>query len=449
MKKTVGKNSIDFGQDKIMHILLRLAPPVMAAQLIQSLYNIIDSFFIGRYSEAGLTALSIIYPLQLLMLALAVGTGVGINTLIPHFMGLGDEKEAKEVAGTAALIGLGNWIVFATICFFIMPGFARMSTSSTEVIRQVTVYGRIVCVFSFGLFLESMWTKVLQAEGDMLTPTVAQILGALTNIVLDPILIFGMFGLPEMGITGAAIATVCGQIIAALVVMKKGYRKSPKLSVYPRYVRRIYACGFPNILMQSAYTFYIFGFNLILKQFSDQAVTVLGLYYKWQSIFFIPLGAMQTCIVPVLSYNYASARFDRCKKTLLDAVLLGMALMAVGTLCFETIPEQLLSFFSKDPLVIEIGIVAFRWIGLSFLPLVTSLIYPVYFQAIGAWGKSSMLTIVRTVFLFVPLGWLLAHFGLHTFWMTYPLTEVITTTTGYLLYKKQCRLVMGKGKMHA
>ena len=449
MKKTVGKNSIDFGQDKIMHILLRLAPPVMAAQLIQALYNIIDSFFIGRYSEAGLTALSIIYPLQLLMLALAVGTGVGINTLIPYFMGLGEEKEAKEVAGTAALIGLGNWIVFATICFFIMPGFARMSTNSAEVIRQVTIYGRIVCVFSFGLFLESMWTKVLQAEGDMVTPTVAQILGAITNIVLDPILIFGMFGLPEMGITGAAIATVCGQIIAALVVMKKGYRKSPKLSVYPRYVRRIYVCGFPNILMQSAYTFYIFGFNLILKQFSDQAVTVLGLYYKWQSIFFIPLGAMQTCIVPVLSYNYASARFDRCKKTLLDAVLLGMALMAVGTLCFETIPGQLLSFFSKDPLVIEIGTVAFRWIGLSFLPLVTSLIYPVYFQAIGAWGKSSMLTIVRTVFLFVPLGWLLAHFGLHTFWMTYPLTEVITTTTGDLLYKKQCRLVMGKGKMHA
>lgn len=432
-----------------MHILLRLAPPVMAAQLIQALYNIIDSFFIGRYSEAGLTALSIIYPLQLLMLALAVGTGVGINTLIPYFMGLGEEKEAKEVAGTAALIGLGNWIVFATICFFIMPGFASMSTNSAEVIRQVTIYGRIVCVFSFGLFLESMWTKVLQAEGDMVTPTVAQILGAITNIVLDPILIFGMFGLPEMGITGAAIATVCGQIIAALVVMKKGYRKSPKLSVYPRYVRRIYVCGFPNILMQSAYTFYIFGFNLILKQFSDQAVTVLGLYYKWQSIFFIPLGAMQTCIVPVLSYNYASARFDRCKKTLLDAVLLGMALMAVGTLCFETIPGQLLSFFSKDPLVIEIGTVAFRWIGLSFLPLVTSLIYPVYFQAIGAWGKSSMLTIVRTVFLFVPLGWLLAHFGLHTFWMTYPLTEVITTTTGYLLYKKQCRLVMGKGKMHA
>ena len=449
MKKTVGKNSIDFGQDKIMHILLRLAPPVMAAQLIQALYNIIDSFFIGRYSEAGLRALSIIYPLQLLMLALAVGTGVGINTLIPYFMGLGEEKEAKEVAGTAALIGLGNWIVFATICFFIMLGFARMSTNSAEVIRQVTIYGRIVCVFSFGLFLESMWTKVLQAEGDMVTPTVAQILGAITNIVLDPILIFGMFGLPEMGITGAAIATVCGQIIAALVVMKKGYRKSPKLSVYPRYVRRIYVCGFPNILMQSAYTFYIFGFNLILKQFSDQAVTVLGLYYKWQSIFFIPLGAMQTCIVPVLSYNYASARYDRCKKTLLDAVLLGMALMAVGTLCFETIPGQLLSFFSKDPLVIEIGTVAFRWIGLSFLPLVTSLIYPVYFQAIGAWGKSSMLTIVRTVFLFVPLGWLLAHFGLHTFWMTYPLTEVITTTTGYLLYKKQCRLVMGKGKMHA
>ncbi len=439
VQKTVGKNSIDFGQDGIMHILFRLAPPVMAAQLIQALYNIIDSFFIGRYSEAGLTALSIIYPVQLLMIALAVGTGVGINTLIPHFMGLGQKKEAEEVAGTAALIGLGNWIVFAAVCVLIMPGFARLSTNSAEVIRQVVVYGRIVCLFSFGLFLESMWTKVLQAEGDMMTPTIAQICGAITNIVLDPLLIFGMFGLPELGIAGAAIATVCGQIVAALIVMKKGFRRSPALHTYPAYIRRIYTCGFPNILMQSAYTFYIFGFNMILKGFSDQAVTVLGLYYKWQSIFFIPLGAMQTCIVPVLSFNYASASYDRCKRTLLDAVLLGMALMAIGTLCFEVIPGQLLSFFSGDVRVIEIGIVAFRIIGISFIPLVSSLIFPVYFQAIGAPIKSSVLTIVRTVVLFVPLGWVFAHFGLNAFWLTYPLTEIITMITGYVLYRKQLK----------
>lgn len=441
LHKIVGKNTIDFGEDKIVSILLRLAPPVMVAQLIQALYNIIDSFFIGRYSEEGLTALSIIYPIQLLMIALAVGTGVGINALIPHYRGLGRDLDAEEVAGTAALIGLGNWLVFALVCYFIMPSFARMSTSSPLVIKQVITYGRIVCVFSFGLFLESMWTKVLQADGDMVTPTIAQVLGALTNIILDPLLIFGMFGLPELGIAGAAIATVCGQMVAALVVMRKGYRKSPALAKYPAYVRKIYESGFPNILMQSAYTFYIFGFNMILKQFSDQAVTVLGLYYKWQSIFFIPLGAMQTCIVPVISFNHAAGRYDRCKKTLGDALILGMGLMLIGVVLFEAIPTQLLMVFSQDPQVLSIGTAAFRIVGISFIPLVSSLIFPVYFQALGAPVKSSILTIIRTVVLFVPLGWVFAHFGVNVFWLTYPVTEVITTLVGYFFYRKQMEKV--------
>ena len=159
-------------------------------------------------------------------------------------------------------------------------------------IRDVTVYGRIVCVFSFGLFLESIWTKVLQSIGDMKTPMIAQILGAVTNIVLDPLLIFGLFGLPEMGIAGAAVATVAGQIVAALVVMRKGFRRSPAAKAYPHHVAKIFRLGIPNILMQSAYTFYIFGLNLILASFCDEAVTALGIYYKWQTFFFIPLGAL-------------------------------------------------------------------------------------------------------------------------------------------------------------
>lgn len=200
----------DFGTERVSRILLHLAPPVMLAQLIQALYNIVDSFFVGRYSDAGLTALSIIYPLQLLMIALAVGTGVGINTAIAHYLGLRDKPRAEEMAGTAAPLGLALWALFAVICYFILPGYARMSTDSEEVIREVIVYGRIVCVGSVGLFTESVWTKVLQAEGDMKTPMLAQILGAVTNIVLDPILIFGLLGLPALGIAGAAIATVAG-----------------------------------------------------------------------------------------------------------------------------------------------------------------------------------------------------------------------------------------------
>ena len=210
-----------FGTEKISKVLLKMAPPVMLAQLIQALYNIVDSLCVGRYAESGLTALSIIYPIQLLMIALAVGTGVGINTVMAARLGTGQKDEADEYAGVGTPLAVAMWFVFALACWLIMPAYARMSTSSEAVIQDVVTYGRIVCVFSFGLFLESIWTKVLQATGDMKTPMFAQIIGAVTNIVLDPLLIFGMLGLPEMGFAGAAIATVAGQIVAALVVMGK------------------------------------------------------------------------------------------------------------------------------------------------------------------------------------------------------------------------------------
>ena len=424
-----------FGTEKISRILWKLAPPVMAAQLIQALYNIIDSLFIGRCSETGLTALSIVCPIQLLMIALAVGTGVGINTAMAAKFGEGRRQEADEYAGIGTPLAVTMWLLFAVTGWLIMPAYARMSTVSEAVIHDVVVYGRIVCVFSFGLCLESVWTKVLQAGGDMKTPMLAQILGALTNIVLDPLLIFGLFGLPAWGIAGAAVATVTGQIVAALVVMKKGSRRSPALKVYPGHIAQIFRLGVPNILMQSAYTFYILGLNLILATFSDQAVTALGLYYKWQSFFFIPLSAMQTCIVPVISYNYAARSIDRCNKMLSAAILFGLALMAVGTLCFNLVPSQMLRVFTSDPEVISIGSAGFPIIGFSFLPMVTSLIFPVFFQAVGSSLKSSLLTIIRTVVLFVPLGFVFSRFGLSRFWLTFPVTETITSIVGALFFR--------------
>ena len=413
-----------FGTEKISKILWNMAPPVMLAQLIQALYNIVDSFFVGRYSESGLTALSIIYPIQLLMIAFAVGTGVGINTCMAHYLGLSEDEKADEIGGIGTPLTLFMWTVFAVFCYFFMPAYAKMSTDSAEVIKEVVMYGRIVCVFSFGLFLESVWTKIA---------------GAVTNIILDPLLIFGMFGLPKMGIAGAAAATVVGQIVAALIVMRRGFRKSPALSVYLPDIRKIYKMGIPNILMQSAYTFYIFGLNMVLATFSDQAVTVLGLYYKWQAFFFIPLGAMQTCIVPILSYNYATMKIDRCKKTLSLALIYGVSLMMIGVLCFELMPGQMLHVFSHDAEVIRIGKVAFRIIAVSFIPLVTSLTFPVFFQAVGKAFTSSMLTVIRTVFLFVPLGYAFSRIGLNFFWLTFPVTDIITSIAGFLLYRRFLR----------
>lgn len=424
-----------FGSEKISKILLKLAPPIMFAQLIQALYNIVDSLFIGKYSEDGLTALSIIYPVQLLMIALAVGTGVGINTIMAAKFGQNLKETAKEYAGVGTPLAIALWMLFAGIFTLIMPVYADISTDSPIVIDEIVCYGRIICIFSLGLFLESVWTKVLQASGNMKTPMIAQITGAIINIVLDPILIFGWFGLPELGIAGAGIATVIGQTIAAVIVGRKGFYKPPAKELYLKYIATIFKLGLPNILMQSAYTFYILGLNLILEGFSDDAVTTLGLYYKWQTFFFIPLGAMQTCIVPIVSFNFATKNIERCKQTLRTAVLFGAVLMGCGTLCFVFLPSQLLHTFTSDSVVIAIGMIGFRIIGLSFIPMVTSLIFPVFFQAIGYSAKSSLLTVIRTVALFVPLGFIFSRFGLNWFWMTFPVTEIITSCVGMVFYR--------------
>ena len=328
------------------------------------------------------------------------------------------------------------WLLFAVITWLIMPAYAKMSTDSPEIIADVITYGRIVCVFSMGVFFESIWTKILQANGDMKTPMIAQIVGAAVNIIFDPLLIFGLLGFPRLGIAGSAIATVAGQIMAALVVMKRGMRRPPARKLYRSRIFTIFRLGVPNILMQSAYTFYIFGLNMILSGFSDQAVTALGIYYKWQTIFFIPLGAMQTCIVPIVSFNYAARRVPRCRQTMKTAILFGMALMFIGTLCFEFIPAPMLRVFTSDELVVSIGTVGLRTIGVSFIPLVTSLIFPVFFQAIGSALKSSALTVLRTVVLFVPLGFIFSRFGLNYFWLTFPVTEVVTTFVGFIFYRQ-------------
>ena len=334
------EEKIDFEKEKVHKILFKLAPPVMIAQLIQALYNLVDSLFIGRFDNRGLTALSIIFPLQLLMLAIAVGTGVGLNALISHFRGLNKNDEVNNLSNMSSIIALYSWFIFALITFIVIPFYVKLQTND-EIIRDYSIkYGRIVCVLSIGLFLESMWAKVLQAKGKMKLPMIDQIVGAIVNVILDPILIFKC----NLGITGAAIATVIAQSVSALILIKVGLKKSPNIEVYKTYLSKVYKLGLPNILMQSAYTFYIFGLNVILSKFSDAAVTTLGLYYKWQTIFFIPLASLQTCMVPIISYNYAIKAIDRCRKTLNDSLLIGVVLMLIGTIFFEAIPKQMVMF---------------------------------------------------------------------------------------------------------
>ncbi len=434
-----GNNPSFYGTESIGKVLLKIAPPVMLALLIQALYNIVDSFFVGKYSEHGLTALSVVYPIQLIAIALAVGTGVGVNTLMARYYAEKRDSAANDAAGCGFVISIAMWAVFALLSFFFMRLFAEISAKDPQAVEYAVTYGKIVCIGSIGLFCESIFTKVHQAEGNMTLPMAAQICGAICNIVLDPIMIFGLFGFPEMGVAGAGIATVCGQVIAAVITGIKGLRRPPAFHTIPFYTKNIFVLGYPSILMQSLYTVYILVLNIILAGFCDEAVTVLGLYYKIQSFFFIPLTGLQTCIVPIISYNYATENYSRVRRTIAIAIGITAGFMLVGTACFELIPVQLLGIFSNSQKVFEIGRIALRIIGISFVPATFSLMLPVFFQAIGNAAPSVLLTLSRQIFCLIPIFFLMSLIGLNYAWIAFPAAETITGTIGILLYIKQIR----------
>lgn len=428
-----------FDEPSVWKILLRIAPPVMLAQLIQAMYNIVDSYFVGKYSGDGLSALAVIYPVQLIITAIAVGTGVGVNTQMSRDYARGRTKKAYRSAGTGMVLAILSWAIFAITSVLILRPYVEMSVSSPQAVDYAMTYGNIVCIGSLGIYLESVWSKVHQARGNMKLPMIAQVVGAATNIILDPLLIFGYGPFPALGIAGAAYATVAGQFVAAAITIT-GAHRPPALSVIGMYARRIYHLGFPNIFMQLLFTVYIVALNVILGGFADEAVTVLGLYYKVQSFFFIPLYGLQTCIVPLLSYTHAKQDYKRCRSILYKVLLVSAAFMLAGVACFEGIPGALLGIFAQEEKVFAIGIPAFRIVGLSFLPAVMSLTMPVFFQAIGKGKPSILLSVIRQIFCLIPIFWGLSLVSLQASWYAFPISEIITGLVGLVLLLRQLRL---------
>lgn len=437
--KTNPVTAADFGTSKISSILLKITPPVMVAQLIQALYNTVDSFYVGRFSGDGLTALSVIYPIQLFITALAVGTGTGVNALMARLYAQKEEKKANFAGGTGIFLCAITWVIFSICCIFLMKPFIRLSVRSSVALDYAMTYGNIVVIGSLGIFLESCFTKIHQANGNMVLPTIAQVSGAVTNIILDPVLIFGIGPIPSMGIAGAAIATVIGQFVAAIITGVKGFRKPPRIAQMEVYVKQIYHYGFPTILLQFLWVVYIMALNMILAGFSDAGITVLGLYYKLQSFFFIPMFALQTSIVPVLSYNYTQQSYGRCREVMRFSAIVSAILMTIGFFCFEFIPGSLIKIFSSSEEVLEIGIPAFRLIGLSFYPAVLSMLSPTFFQAIGESKQSSILAITRQILCLIPIFWLLSKLGLGYTWIAFPASEIITGAIGVILYIKEVK----------
>ena len=431
---------MDMEYTPISKILLKLSPPVMLSLLIQSIYNIVDSFFVARYSAEGLTALSLVYPVQLLMLALATGTGAGLNILISRLDGLGETEKQSDYIRTGFILTLVHFILFAVPLNLMADRYFHTFSANPLVCRQGIFYTHIVLAGSLGLFVESISTKILQARGNMVIPMAAQITGSVVNVILDPLLILGIAGFPKLGIAGAAIATVLGQWAAmflTLISVLKHYSFKGHFSISS--ARQIYRNGLGSIATQSLYTFYIIGLNAILKQFTEDAVTVLGLYYKIQTFFFIPLFGFQQVLLPVISYNYGAGKTKRTQEALRFASVLSCSIMAVATLIFILFPYTLLGVFSTDVSILSIGCYAFRVISVSFVPAGLTVATTSYLQGVAKIKESVFIIILRQVFLLVPVAWILHFFGLHAVWWTFPLSEITSAFLGVILVKRAAR----------
>lgn len=421
----------------VWKLLLRLSPPVMLALLIQAIYNIVDSYFVARYAPAGLTALSIIYPVQLLLIALATGTGSGLNILLSRMDGAGQTRTQAALVRSGFVLGCLNYLVFAAASMALLRKYYAYSSDQVLVRTLGIQYAQIVLLGSLGQFLEANCTKILQARGNMVAPMTAQIAGALLNVVLDPLLIFGRLGLPELGIRGAAIATVIGQFVAMAITLIAVCRRPLRGGhVTPGLCLQVYRAGLPSIVMQSLYTLYIVGLNLILKQFTEDAVTVLGIYYKLQTFFFIPLLGLQQVILPIISYSYGAGKPDRARETLRCAAAVSCGVMTLATAVFLLWPRQLLGIFSTDTAIADIGTHALRAISVSFVPAGAALMFTAYFQGVNRGGATIAVTVLRQVFLLVPLAWVLHFFGLRQVWYTFALTEFITLFFAWFLYRR-------------
>ena len=388
----------------IRKLLLKLAPPVMLSLLIQSIYNIVDSYFVASYSSKGFLALSIIFPIQLLMTALATGTGVGITILISKMDGEGKKGSQDHIVKTGIFAGILNALVFAFLGCILIRFYYSISSNILTVQNLGISYAKIIFLLSPGLFVESVCTKIHQAKGNMMLPMAALVSGAILDVILDPLL--------------------------------KRYDLRSKISKH--ILVRIYLLGFPSIIMQSLYTLYIVGLNLILKLFSENAVTALGIYYKLQTFFFIPLFGLQQVIVPIISYNYATKKESRVNQIAHDSLFISYFFMLLGVITFWLIPDPLMKIFHADQNVLKIGRIALRIIALSFLPAAYNLIYAVYFQGTNRGGDSLKVTVLRQILLFVPLAWLLHYQGLFFVWFTFPLTEMITSSYCFYLKKHKC-----------
>lgn len=428
----------------VNRLLFTMSMPMILSMLVQALYNVIDSIFVAQIGETALAAVSLAFPVQNLIIAVSVGTGVGVNALLSRSLGEKNQTNANLAAVNGLFVFFLSYLVFAAFGLFFARLYFTIQTSNTEIIEQGTTYLSICSVFSFGIFLEIALERIMQSTGRTIYNMITQGLGAIINIILDPILIFGLFNFPRMGIMGAAAATVIGQIAAMLLLLYFNIAKNSDVNLNMRGFRpdgptiaEIYRVGLPSIIMQSISSVMTFGVNKILLVFSETAVSVFGIYFKLQSFIFMPVFGLNNAMVPIIAYNYGAKNRDRITKTIRSSITAAVCIMLTGLLIFQLFPTQLLTLFDASEHMMAIGIPALRIISLSFLFAGYCIVVGSVFQALGNGVYSLITSVARQLICILPAAYLFATvFGLHAVWYAFPLAEIISMILTTILFRR-------------
>lgn len=432
------------GTMPVNRLLITMSIPMIISMLVQALYNVVDSVFVSQINENALTAVSMAFPIQNLMIAVAVGTGVGTNALLSRSLGEKNQEMANKAANNSVFLACASYLVFLIFGLTCSELFYKLQTDIPEIISYGKDYISVVSVLSFGMFLQIAFDRMLQATGRTFFTMFTQGAGAVINIIMDPILIFGWFGFPKMEVAGAALATVIGQIIAAMIGAAMNVAKNTDIRLGIRDMRpdkevigRIYSVGLPSIIMSSIASVMTFCMNKILMSFTSTATAVFGVYFKLQSFVFMPVFGLNNGMVPIIAFNYGAKQRQRIMKTMKLAMMYAFGMMAIGLIIFQLFPAVLLEMFNASDAMLAIGVPALRTISISFLFAAFSIISISMLQALGHGIYSMFISVGRQLIVLVPLAYLLAQTGnLNLVWLAFPLAEIMSIVLSCIFLRK-------------
>lgn len=432
------------GTMTVNKLLISMSLPMIISMLVQALYNVVDSMFVAQISENALTAVSLAFPLQSLMISVAVGTGVGVNAVLSKSLGQRDFENTNKAASNGIILSFLSYIAFALIGVFLTGVFFRSQTNNAEIINHGSKYIYICTVFSIGLFGQVIFERLLQSTGKTFYTMITQGTGAIINIILDPILIFGLFGAPKMDVAGAALATIIGQIVAMFLAIYFNLKKNHEIKLNKetfkpdlKIIKRIYAVGIPSIVMQSIGSVMTFGLNKILISFTSTATAVFGVYFKLQSFVFMPVFGLNNGMVPIVAYNYGAKNEERVIKAIKLSTIYAVCIMLVGFLVFQIFPKQLLNLFNASQDMLTIGVPALRIISINFIFAGFCVIASSVFQALENGILSLIISVVRQLVAILPLAFLFGQmFGIHAVWFAFPVSEIISVILSTVFMKR-------------